>query len=83
MTNNFEGKEETLYPTEFHLRIVTETEGLDRDALEKLVPGVQEGNRSTGGKYHSFQAKVRFENRDEHHRLQEALLKIRGVKMVI
>jgi len=83
MTNNFEGKEEALYPAEFHLRIVTEEGNLDRDALEKLVPGIQDGNRSTGGKYHSLQVAVRFENRDEHHRLQESLMKVRGVKMVI
>ena len=83
MTNQFEGKEEGLYPAEFHLRIVTEEGNLDRDVLEKLVPGVQDGNRSTGGKYHSLQVAVRFETRDDHHRLQEALLKVRGVKMVI
>ncbi len=80
-------KPEIVYPTEWGFKII----GRDKDALHQVIKEVMGerehsctyGNPSSGGKFHSYNAKCVVQDQEERDRIFKAFQDHDDIKMVI
>ena len=81
--------EEINFPVNCHFKVITEDIQNMAFVIEtvlmelKVDAPVVEGNKSTGGKYVTFNVTVRVSFKEEMNAIDAALRNIKGVKMVM
>jgi putative lipoic acid-binding regulatory protein len=77
------------YPATFHFRVITEptafVEAEVSALLEefKVVAALTPSRGSSGGRYRAYSVSIEMRSREELHRFDVLLKKVRGVRMVL
>jgi putative lipoic acid-binding regulatory protein len=83
------GDAELEFPLEAHFRVIAfsdpQTDAAIREAAENLglSQGLEAGNESSGGKYHTFNLSVTVESAERLREIDGAFRAVPGVKMVL
>ena len=80
---------EVVYPTQVHVRIITEVGRFEESLLVevmaayKVTAPLSVSRASSAGRYHAYSVSVEVQSQAELHGFDAALKKVPGVRMVL